>query len=151
MESIHAYRKTLSRLFRDQYFGVLSCQGERAPHSCLVAFKAAEDLRTLYVCTGRSTRKYANISASQAVSLLIDNRSNDANDLGKATVVTATGFARELDGATAQAALELYLQKLPDLADFAHAPSTAIVGITVTSYDIVTRFQQVITLNMEPR
>lgn len=150
MKSIDPYRRTLTQLFEEQYFAVLSSRGKQALHSCLVAFRAADDLRTLTVCTGRNTRKYANLNASSVISLLVDNRSNDVNDLAKATTVAASGIARELEGPAASAAMAHYLRKLPDLAEFANAPNTAIFEITVSSYDIVTQFQQVITLDLKP-
>ena len=59
-------------------------------------------------------------------------------------MVTAIGEAQELDPEIGAPLLELFLTRHPYLADFAASPTCAIVGVKVTSYQLVSRFQQVV-------
>ena len=109
-----------------------------------MAFAATEDLRHLVVLTERTTRKYANLQSNPRVALLIDDRENRGSDTEDAVVVTAIGEALELDPDVGAPLLELFLTRHPYLAGFAASPTCAIVGVTVNSYQLVSRFQRVV-------
>ncbi len=139
----------LSRLFAQQRLGVLATQHQTGPYTSLVAFHAAQDLRSLLFATARSTRKYANLKATPHVSMLIDNRSHQENDFHQAIAVTATGRAEELAGPEQQAALVQLKARHPVLVEFYDSPTCALIRINVTSYYLVSRFQHVIELHMQ--
>jgi hypothetical protein len=59
-------------------------------------------------------------------------------------VVTAIGEAQELDRDLGAPLLELFLARHPYLAAFAASPTCAIVRVKLSSYQLVSRFQQVV-------
>lgn len=136
-------------LFLNQPLAVLSTHADGHPHCSLIAFASTEDLSTLLFATTRATRKYANIVKDPRISLLIDNRSNKVSDFHDAMAVTVIGTACEVSSDDRPSYLPLYLSKHPHLEDFVAAPSSALIGVTVDTYEIVTRFQHVIKLHMK--
>lgn len=149
MKTSAQIKKDLSKLFRHQRLGVLSTHNNGQPYTSLVAFNSSEDLKCLYFATTRSTRKYANLCADPRVAMLIDNRSNSASDFKRAMAVTATGIAGELEPDAMRTMKADYLEKHPYLKEFVEAPSCAIIRFKVKTYFMVTRFQNVLELQME--
>ena len=139
----------LSDLFTRQSLAVLATQAPHGPYTTLVGFVAAEDLRHIYFVTSRSTRKYAALKANPRVSMLIDSRTNRTSDFRDAVAVTSLGEARETDKEGAKRTVDRYIAKHPHLEDFVMSPSCALIQVEVEKYIVVTRFQQVMTLDME--
>ena len=137
-------RPVLRALLESQRFAALATDDHGQPFASLMAFAVTEDLRYLVVLTERTTRKYANLRSNPRVALLIDDRENRGSDTEDAVVVTAIGEALELDPDVGAPLLELFLTRHPYLAGFAASPTCAIVGVTVSSYQLVSRFQQVV-------
>jgi heme iron utilization protein len=125
----------LRDVIRSQYFAVLNTVGTGLPHSSLVSFAAADDLRSLVFVTRRDTRKYANIRENRDVSLLIDNRTNKPADVSQAIAVTAIGSAsEEVDHRSIW--LDVFLNRHPQLRLFAHDPGVAVMLVAVGEYTI---------------
>lgn len=137
-------RPVLRSLLESQRFAALATDDHGQPFASLMAFAATEDLRHLVILTERTTRKYANLQSNPRVALLIDDRENRGSDTEDSVVVTAIGEAQELDPDIRAPLLELFLTRHPYLAGFAASPTCAIVGVKVTSYQLVSRFQQVV-------
>ncbi|MDH3959379.1 MAG: pyridoxamine 5'-phosphate oxidase family protein [Actinomycetota bacterium] len=137
-------RPSLRALLESQRFAALATDDNGQPFASLMAFAATEDLRHLVILTERTTRKYANLQSNPRVALLIDDRENRGSDTEDSVVVTAIGRAQELDPDTGAPLLELFLTRHPYLAGFAASPTCAIVGVKVSSYQLVSRFQQVV-------
>lgn len=135
-------------LLQSQLLGVLATSQNTAPHACLVAFVVTEDLQRLVFLTSRATRKFSNLVANSNVSMLIDNRSNQAVDFHNAIAVTVIGKAIEQSGSTKDELLALFLARHPDLEPFSREPSTALIEIRVKVYQLVGEFQQVSRLDM---
>jgi general stress protein 26 len=112
----------LRDLFARQRLGVLATQGQGHPYASLVAVRASDDLRHLYFTTTRATRKFHFLSADPHAAMLVDSRSDD--DLA-------------------------FLERHPHLRTFASAPTSALVDLTVDTYYVVSRFQNVTELHME--
>jgi len=134
---------TIRELLESQRLAVLSTQDQIQPYSNLVAFAATPDLKYLLFATTRATRKYANLLANRRVSILIDNRSNEAADFAEAAAVTVLGQAEEMQGAELTQLLPLYLVRHPYLRDFVTSPTCALFRVSVERYILVTRFQDV--------
>lgn len=83
-------------LLNSQGLGVLATSADGHPYTTLVGFTTAEGLREIYFATHRSTRKFSNLQKDERVSLLIDNRSNRAQDFRRAAALSATGTAQEI-------------------------------------------------------
>lgn len=136
----------IRNLLTNQFFGVLATKAEPFPHCSLVAFSVNPDFSAIYFCTSRATRKFANLSANSNVSLLIDNRNNEAADLRHAAVLTATGEARELDQEARSQTCSKFVLRHPDLKKFISLQDTAICTISVHNYFLVYDFQEVLPL-----
>ena len=137
-------RPVLRGLLQSQRFAVLATDDHGQPFASLMAFAATEDLRHLVILTERTTRKYANLQSNPRAALLIDDRENKGSDTEDSVVVTAIGEAQELDRDLGAPLLELFLARHPYLAAFAASPTCAIVRVKLSSYQLVSRFQQVV-------
>jgi len=139
----------LKELFRGQLFGVLATAGGREPYTSLVAFAENDSLDSLFFLTSRSSRKFHNMTANNAVAMLIDNRSNQPADIAGATATTAVGRVMERQDRARQSGLELLLGKHPLLASFASSPTCALMELVVRRYILVSRFEKVIEIAMK--
>ena len=138
--------QTLADLLASQRSAVLATQEDGRPYCSLMAFAAAEDLHNLIIATLRATRKYANLAMEPRVSLLVDNRSNQAADTQAALAVTVMGVATEVDPAARDPLEQIFLAKHPHLEDFVRSPDCAIIRIQVEKYYLVRKFQEVVEL-----
>ena len=134
----------LRELFRSQRFAVLATDDHGQPFTSLMAFAATEDLGQLVVLTERTGRKFANLEANRRVALLIDDRENKGSDTQDSAAVTAIGDAQALDPEAGAPLLRLFVARHPYLAAFAASPTCAIVRVTISSYQVVSRFQEVV-------
>ena len=139
----------LRDLFARQRLGVLATQAPGHPYASLVAVCADDELRHLYFVTPRATRKFHYLEAQPDVAMLVDSRSEDDLDFHGAVAATAVGSARELTGEERAERLEAFLLRRPQLREFAKSPTTALVELTVRTYYVVTRFQNVTELHLE--
>ena len=137
-------RPALRAPLQSQRFAVLATDDHGQPFASLMAFATTENLRHLVVLTEQTTRKYANLQSNPRVALLIDDRENKGSDTEDSVVVTAIGEAQELDRDAGAPLLRLFLARHPYLAAFADSPSCAIVCVKVGSYQLVSRFQQIV-------
>jgi general stress protein 26 len=137
------------KLLASQKFAVLSTQEQDHPYLNLVAFVETSDLRTILFATTRETRKYSNILYRSGVALLVDNRSNDVADLREAKAATIVGIAFEVQEREIEGLKRVYLEKQPHMEEFLSLPSTALIKVDVESYLLVSRFQNVATLNLK--
>jgi general stress protein 26 len=140
----------IAELLLYQKLAVLATQSpEDSSYSSLIAFAATDDLQKIVFATPKATRKFANIKHNPKVSLLIDNRSNNEKDFHDAKAVTVLGTVESIDPETSPRELEsLYVHKHPYLEDFLRSPSTAFIIISVRSYYLVSRFQEVMELHI---
>jgi nitroimidazol reductase NimA-like FMN-containing flavoprotein (pyridoxamine 5'-phosphate oxidase superfamily) len=141
--------EVLRDLFARQRLGVLATHGPGHPYASLVAVLASEDLRHLYFVTTRATRKFHFMTDDPNVAMLVDSRADADLDFHGAVAVTAVGTARELEGDERAARLGAFLDRHPHLRGFAGAPTSALVELTVGTYYLVSRFQNVTELHME--
>jgi hypothetical protein len=142
-------KKLLRRLFVSQRLAVLGSNKEGYPYLNLVAFAATEDLKHLFFCTTKPTRKYTNLKTDGRASLLIDSRSNDESDFHEAVAVSAVGHVRDLFPEERDEFHSAYLSKHPYLEDFVKSPSCAHFIFDVASYYLVRTFQNVSELHMK--
>jgi nitroimidazol reductase NimA-like FMN-containing flavoprotein (pyridoxamine 5'-phosphate oxidase superfamily) len=134
----------LRYLFRSQRYAVLATDDHGQPFASLMAFAASEDLRQIVLLTARNRRKFANLKANRRVALMIDDRENKGSDTQESVALTVIGEAQEANPEAGAALLNLFLARHPDLTAFATAPSCAVVTVAVSSYLLVSRFEQVL-------
>jgi len=137
-------------LLASQRFAVLSTQEKDHPYMNLVAFAETGDLRTMLFATTRATRKYGNITAKSGVALLVDNRSNEVADIREAMAVTIIGTACEVPESLRERLDRVYLEKQPHMEEFLSSPTTALIKVDVESYVVVSCFENVVTLDLQP-
>lgn len=146
-EQSHSW-KLVRSLLESQRFAVLATVGEGEPHASLVAYASTVDLRQIVFATGRKTRKFESIRSSGRAAMLMDDRRNDATDIGKSVAVTASGRAREVQGQEREEQAEALLAKHPGLKDFLQEPDTAVVVLDVAEY-LVSGFRDTVRLQIE--
>lgn len=149
METAHAL-DTIRHLFDSQDLSVLSTQKNGQPYASIVAVAATADLRRIIFLTPRTTRKYENLVASPRVAMLITNSQNRVEDITNAISVTATGKAFPVLDEHLENLLALYLDRHPHMKFFAQTPTTAVVCMEVTTYIMVSQFQNVIKIEVTP-
>ena len=127
-------KELIRQIVESQRFAVLATQFEGQPYSNLVAFAEADNLRSLLFVTSRDTRKYSNTLASKKVAVLVDSRTNQASDLNNAIAITALGTIEEVAADNKDYLSGIYVSKHPQLKDFLHKPSNALMKVAVTDY-----------------
>lgn len=144
-----AIRSRIRRLMRAQRFAVLStCGAGSHPYASLVAFAVSKDLRRIYFCTSRATRKYRNLAEQPNVALLIDSRHNASSDLQTAQALTALAVVRELSAAGRRRAGGPFVRRHPSLRPFVEEPGSAMLCAEVEEYLLVERFQEIARLRI---
>lgn len=139
----HLLRQEIKALLASQRLAVLATSDRGRPYASLVAFAAAGDLHALYFATSRETRKYGNLTAEPRAALLIDSRSNRAEDFQQAAAVTVLGTATELDAEEKKRRSIPFLARHPALREFIEAPATAFFAVRVEKFVYVSRFREV--------
>jgi len=125
-------------------FAVLATSEQGSPYTSLIAFALRPDRHTLIFATPKATRKYENIISQPAVSLLLDNRSQEAGDIHGAQAVTLLGTAIEVSTpAQKEACRAVLVNRHPELAAFLDDPGTALIAVTIHQAVHVAHFQDV--------
>jgi general stress protein 26 len=150
MDKAQKFKKELKNLFSAQHLAVLATHQSGQPYTSLVAFASTPDLKYLLFVTGTSTRKYSNLQSDPRASLMIDNRSNQAMDVARAMAATATGITDVVSDKEINGLKGLYLAKHPHLEEFFESPSTRLIRLTVSCYYVVSNFQNVFELHINP-
>ena len=148
-ETNEQVRKQLSELFHSQKLATLATQKDGQPYASLVAFYSSDDLKHIYFVTPWTTRKFAYLTANSRVAVMINSSTNRPSDFHRAVSVTALGEAIEVDSPEKDLILGRYLEKHPHLDEFAQSPTCALVQVTVRSYYMVKKFQNVTELHLE--
>lgn len=146
LESPAADVALLRTLLTTQHLAVVATLQSGRPYTSLVAFVASEDLRRIAFVTSRSTTKYRNMAEAPEVSLLIDSRTHSVEDFTAGAAVTALGRATDVADKETSALFAAFLHKHPHLESFARSPSTALCGVEIQTYVLVTRFQHVVEM-----
>ncbi|MFZ5799629.1 MAG: pyridoxamine 5'-phosphate oxidase family protein [Desulfobulbus sp.] len=149
MANQDAARTEISRLLACQLSAVLATQQSGQPYTSLMAFAAASNLAHLFMASGRNTAKFRNIQQDNRVAVLIDDRANRPDDLQAAAALTVIGKAEETRGRQLEQARTLFLARHPALETFVLDANTALLTVAVSRYVLVTRFQDVLVLDMD--
>lgn len=125
-------------------FAVLATSDKGKPYTSLIAFALTPDHHTLIFATPKATSKYKNIKSEPAVSILLDNRSQDAEDFHSAQAVTLLGTAKEVRTAAQKAEYrQILVNRQPELAAFIEEPGTSLIAVKIRQAVHVERFQNV--------
>ena len=150
MEDSNALKARIRALCEKQKLAVLATTGEDQPYANLVAFAVDAQLHYLLFATSRATRKFLNLQSNAKVALLIHDATNQTVDFDRAMTVTAVGTAIETLPPVRDAYRAEYLEKHPSLEAFVSSPDCALVRVEIHTYILVTDFQDVHILNLNP-
>jgi nitroimidazol reductase NimA-like FMN-containing flavoprotein (pyridoxamine 5'-phosphate oxidase superfamily) len=140
-------RTAIRDLLTTQRLAVLATQNHGQPYTHLVTVAADPEQHHVLFPTLRATRKYHNLVTDPRVALLWDTRAG-ARQGAEEMALAALGTAAEVTGADREPLLQFYLARHPHLADFVHRPDCALVQVRVQRYQLVTRFQDVVELDL---
>ena len=139
--------KMIKSLCTNQSFGVLATQGDETSYSSLISFVTNDDYSKLVFATPIDTKKLDYINKHSGVSVLIDNRNDNPNNINDIVAVTVMGKAIILDEDKKDFWIELLVDKHEYLKKFTDAPSTAVVMVDISNYFYVSSFQEVFEWN----
>ena len=88
-------RGDIQKMISENKVCVMATVAEGAPHCSLMSYATDNECREIYMATLKDTKKYRNLIANPAVSLLIDTR--DLRPEGKTRALTVTGVFQAID------------------------------------------------------
>jgi nitroimidazol reductase NimA-like FMN-containing flavoprotein (pyridoxamine 5'-phosphate oxidase superfamily) len=123
----------MKALLRQRTMCVLATVSEGRPHCSLMAYAADADGSEVYLSTLRSTRKFRNIAANPAVSLLVDTREEVPR--GTARALTIEGTCRTLPpGPEREHARDRLRAAHPHLERLLNDPEVEILAVRISSF-----------------
>lgn len=149
MRNIQQLKETIREILDSQNLAVLATQMRGKPYGSLIAFAATQDLKILLFATTRATRKYANLLNTPDAAMVVDTRTNQTADFADAAAVTILGNVEEVTEHDRKRLLTIYLKKHPHLREFVESPTTALLTMSVRTYILVSRFQNVQELHIQ--
>jgi len=141
--NLHKDKKFIN-LVKNQRFAVIATNDKDEPYTNLVSFMISEDLKKIFFPTSKNTKKFQNISKNSKISILIDNRGNNPEDIKNAIVVTAVGTSSQIID---EKIIYNFLKKHPYLKDFIKSKDCAMIKIDIEKYVIVDNFENVNIIN----
>jgi nitroimidazol reductase NimA-like FMN-containing flavoprotein (pyridoxamine 5'-phosphate oxidase superfamily) len=127
-------RDDIKYLILDNHVCVMATVSPSGPHCSLMSYVTGEDCREIYVATHKETKKYHNLLANPAVSLLIDSRARE----GKIRALTITGtFQDSVEPQKKEDIRNALLKRHPDLHDFLTDPAVDIVVVKIKSLQLL--------------
>ena len=130
-------KHTVQQLLDATGFAILATEGAGQPHASLIAVTPFQGWRQLVFATSRDTQKYRNLLNNRRVSVLVDGCKASRGGVQEGFVVTAVGQALDIPAHQHAAALQVHLQRHPDLASFLQSPDCVLVGVSVEAYQVV--------------
>lgn len=123
----------IKQLVKDHSICVLATSRDDRPHCSLMAYAANDEATEIYLVTLTTTRKYANLTANPAVSLLIDSRGEA--DRARVQALTVEGSCAPIaDADRRERARQRLVAAHPHLGELLAHPDGAILGVTVTAF-----------------
>ncbi len=130
-------------VLRTNGLGVLATEGDGQPHASLIAITPMDDFVHLIFATYRSTYKYKNLINNGNVAILFDNRSDLSINHPDIVVLTAFGYAREIDMAVSGELLNTHLVRHPELKSFLLSSDCSLFVLKVNAYQMVSGIDDV--------
>jgi nitroimidazol reductase NimA-like FMN-containing flavoprotein (pyridoxamine 5'-phosphate oxidase superfamily) len=129
-------RGDIKKMISENKVCVMATVAGGAPHCSLMSYATDNECREIYMATLKDTKKYHNLIANPAVSLLIDTRDTDPK--GKTRALTVTGVVQAVENDKKIAEIrKILLKKHPDLKDFFISPDAKIVVIKATALQLL--------------
>ncbi len=133
----------------EQLYGILATSYKHQPYTSLLAFVASSDIKHIFLATGKGTHKFHNLLKNRNIAFFIDTRSNRTVDISDAFALTAIGKADPIESNQKEQVKNRYLQRHPQLNHFINAEHVELIQLTIASYTLVKRFQEVFILDLD--
>lgn len=137
-------QQQIGALLSHQVQCVLATSGEGSPELHLMAYAIEPGLGRVYLASLEQTRKVRNMRASPAVGLLWDNRTRRIKDHTDGVALSASGNARQLQGAESIYAARVLLQRNSTLEALLDNPAVAVFSVDVSCYRWVQGYGEVL-------
>lgn len=123
----------IANLIKAAKLCVFATVGDRRPHCSLMAYLPNEACDEIYMLTGKDSHKYRNLQQNRSVSLLIDNRGENARE--KTLALTVSGRCEPVtDAEKRRKVLNQLLTAHPQLKELAESPEMEVLRIRVQSF-----------------
>jgi nitroimidazol reductase NimA-like FMN-containing flavoprotein (pyridoxamine 5'-phosphate oxidase superfamily) len=131
--------KKMKKIVKDKDVCVLATVMDNVPHCSLMSYVPDRDCREIYMMTQKGTKKFRNLAANRAVSLLIDTREEDCGaDRAKIRALTVSGVFKTIsDKAKKKLVRQKLLKKHPQLKPFAEDPDTEVFAVKMKSFQLL--------------
>jgi nitroimidazol reductase NimA-like FMN-containing flavoprotein (pyridoxamine 5'-phosphate oxidase superfamily) len=131
--------KKMKKLVKDKDVCVLATVMDNVPHCSLMSYVPDRDCLEIYMMTQKGTKKFRNLAANRAVSLLIDTREEDCGaDRAKIRALTVSGVFKTIsDKAKKKLVRQKLLKKHPQLKPFAEDPDTEVFAVKMKSFQLL--------------
>jgi nitroimidazol reductase NimA-like FMN-containing flavoprotein (pyridoxamine 5'-phosphate oxidase superfamily) len=131
--------KKMKKLVKDKDVCVLATVMDNVPHCSLMSYVPDRDCLEIYMMTQKGTKKFRNLAANRAVSLLIDTREEDCGaDRARIKALTVSGVFKTIgDKAKKKLARQKLLKKHPQLKPFAEDPDAEVFAVKVKSFQLL--------------
>ncbi len=117
---------------------VLATTSDVEPHCSLMSYAPDDDTREIYMLTQRKTKKYRNLLANPAVSLLIDTRSGSSRQPEETMALTINGtFQKITKEGQREIALKRLMERHPHLKTFAQDPDVELISVRINSFQLL--------------
>ncbi|MFC1858954.1 pyridoxamine 5'-phosphate oxidase family protein [Thermodesulfobacteriota bacterium] len=123
----------MKALVREKNICVLATDAGGLPYCSLMAYVTDESCEEIYMVTDRNTRKYSNLLANTAVSLLIDSRENRPRNRVQALTVEGSFHKIENDAKRSNVR-KMFLKTHPHLTDLIDHADAEIFCIKVAAF-----------------
>jgi nitroimidazol reductase NimA-like FMN-containing flavoprotein (pyridoxamine 5'-phosphate oxidase superfamily) len=123
----------IKRLARQKRTCVLATVDGDKPYCSLMAYVTDEDCEEIYMVTHKDTRKYRNLLANPAASIMIDSR--ELKSRAQAQALTVEGACCRIEDEDKEKQVRAMLLKAhPQLKGFVDHPDAALLCIKVNSF-----------------
>jgi nitroimidazol reductase NimA-like FMN-containing flavoprotein (pyridoxamine 5'-phosphate oxidase superfamily) len=131
--------KKMKKLVKDKDVCVLATVMDNVPHCSLMSYVPDRDCLEIYMMTQKGTKKFRNLAANRAVSLLIDTREEDCGaDRARIKALTVSGVFKTIgDKAKKKLARQKLLKQHPQLKPFAEDPDAEVFAVKVKSFQLL--------------
>jgi nitroimidazol reductase NimA-like FMN-containing flavoprotein (pyridoxamine 5'-phosphate oxidase superfamily) len=133
----------VTEMLQTNGFGVLATEGDGQPHASLVAVTPIDNFTHLVFATYRNTSKYKNLLKNPKVAILFENRSVLSTIQPDIFVLTAFGYAEEVDSEVSDSVHHAHLLRHPNLVSFLSTSDCAIFRVNVNAYQMVSGIDDV--------
>ena len=123
----------MKALAREKTICVLATIAGDKPYCSLMAYATNPECTEIYMATHRATKKFRNLAANAAVSLLIDTR--ESAPRSQAQALTVEGVCTPVEDPSETAAVRsLLLAVHPHLGQFLAHPECALLRVEIQSF-----------------